>query len=380
MSIILVISAVFSLYYLLAVVVLYRGLKKTGHAGVPGNCTYSVVIAARNEEENLGKCLAAVFDQSIGQKRYEVIVVNDRSTDGTGVIAGDWAQRYPSMTLVNVAATPVGVAPKKYAVLLGIERANHEIVVLTDADCRVPRDWLSTIDRYFSGDTGLVQGITAYAGVDALNAVFFGMQAIEFLSHGIVAAAAIGAGMPLNSNANNFAFRKKAFEEAGGYGAVSRKVVSGDDDLLLQRIAASGAWRVRFMADSAGAVTTAATPTVRGVFEQRKRWGSKTVNYTARQVAFLSGIFLFYCGATASLAISVFQPKYFALFAGMFAVKILGEYLLLIPGTALFNQKRLRPYILPASLFQLPMVIAAVVLGVFGKFSWKGERFGRKVR
>lgn len=64
----------------------------------------------------------------------------------------------------------------------------------------------------------------------------------------------------------------------------------------------------------------------------------------------------------------------------MLGIKIAGEYLLLIPGTILFNQKQLRPFIFPASLLQLPLVLIAVVFGVFGKFSWKGEMFRRTVK
>jgi hypothetical protein len=96
-------------------------------------------------------------------------------------------------------------------------------------------------------------------------------------------------------------------------------------------------------------------------------------------VAFLSGIFLYYCGIAAALVAGIFERTYLILFAGMLAAKIAGEYLLMLPGTALYKQKPLRKYILPASFLQLPTVLAAVVLGVFGKFSWKGEKFKREV-
>jgi cellulose synthase/poly-beta-1,6-N-acetylglucosamine synthase-like glycosyltransferase len=286
---------------------------------------------------------------------------------------------HPSLSVVTIAQTPAGVAPKKHAVAAGIKAARHEIIVQTDADCIVGPDWLATIDRNFTIDTGLVQGITTYTRPDGMNRLFFGLQAVDFLSHGIVAAAAIGAGMPINSNANNFAYRRKAFDAIGGYGSASARIVSGDDDLLLQRIAGSRQWKVAFMADPMGAVSTAPATSINAVFEQRKRWGSKTVNYTPGQAAFLSGVFLFYCGLIAGFCAGFFAPLFFAVFAGMLAVKILGEFLLMIPGTRIFGRKDLRPFILPASLIQLPLVLAAVVMGVFGKFSWKGERFGRKV-
>jgi cellulose synthase/poly-beta-1,6-N-acetylglucosamine synthase-like glycosyltransferase len=372
---------ILSLFYFWAVFFLLRGLRNIGHPGKHDrDLTFSVIIAARNEEHTLDRCLDHVFDQSLPSERFEVIVINDRSTDATAAVCEGYARNHPNISVITITETPQGIAPKKHAVAQGVRKARNEIVVLTDADCTVPRQWLETIGRHFSHNTGLVQGITAYAENQGMNRFFWGVQAIDFLSHGIVSAAAIGAGMPLNSNANNFAFRRTLFEEVAGYGEGSKKVVSGDDDLLLQRIAADKKWEVSYMTDPAGAVTTAPTPTVAGVFEQRKRWGSKTVNYPKRQVAFLFGIFLFYSSIVATVIMGFFEPRFFLVAVAMVGAKIAGEYLLLIPGTALFQQKQLRPYIIPASLLQAPVVIAAVVLGVFGRFSWKGERYRRTVR
>jgi cellulose synthase/poly-beta-1,6-N-acetylglucosamine synthase-like glycosyltransferase len=376
----LIVSAT-AVYYLCAVVFLHRGLRSLRTpAPRPNKLTFSIVIAARNEEDNLAACLDACFAQTIPTERFEVIVVNDRSRDATWAIGAEYARRFPNMTMVTIDKTPEGLAPKKYAVGVGIAKARHEIIVLTDADCAAPPTWLATIEQHFSEKTGLVQGITTYARPSGMNGLFFGLQAVDFLSHGIVAAAAIGGGMPLNSNANNFAFRKVAFDAVGGYGDRAERVVSGDDDLLLQRIDRSGDWKVVFMADPAGAVTTRPTRTIRGIFEQRKRWGSKTVYYTPRQVVFLSGIFLFYSALFASFCVGFAGLPYTAVFAVMLAVKIGGELPLMLTGTALFGQKQLRGFILPASLVQLPLVLAAVALGVFGRFSWKGEKFRRAVR
>jgi cellulose synthase/poly-beta-1,6-N-acetylglucosamine synthase-like glycosyltransferase len=367
-----------TVYYLCAVLFLLRGLRRLPPPGMPANLSFSIVIAARNEAENIGLCLESIFRQSLPKSRYEVIVIDDRSTDATGAICAEFANRFPNMRTLKVSETPPGIAPKKYAVSKGVEEAKYEIVVFTDADCLVSAAWLAIIDRCFTKTTGLVQGIAYYFKPKGMHPLLFGLQAVDFLSHGIVAASAIGAGIPINSSASNFAFRKKVFDEIGGYGSAAQKVVSGDDDLLLQRIAGS-TWQVRFMNSPEGAVATAPTNSVAGIFEQRKRWGSKTVNYSPRRVAFLSGVFLYYWGIAAAFVTGIFEPVYLILFAGMLTAKIAGEYLLMLPGTALYNQKPLRKYILPASLLQLPTVLAAVVLGIFGKFSWKGERFKRQV-
>lgn len=376
-SALLLFAAGVSAVYLAIILRLRRGLLSLPASGDFSSLTFSVVIAARNEEDNIEACLDTVLAQSIGPGRFEVIVVDDRSTDTTAEIVSRIAERHPAVSLVSITETPEGVSPKKHAVTEGIGRTRHEIVVFTDADCRVPPTWLETIDRTFDRSTELVQGITTYRFVPGMNRLFFALQALDFLSHGIVAAAAIGAGVPLNSNANNLAVRRSTFDEVGGYGAFGR-VVSGDDDLLLRKISARGPGRVRFMIDRRGAVETFPTPTPRGVFEQRKRWGSKTVYYGRAQVALLSAIFLFYCMFTASVVLSVCSGVHPVVPSGLFGVKLLGEYLLVAPGSRLFGRRELSRVTVALSLLQAPMVIAAVLGGVFGRFRWKEQSFHRK--
>jgi cellulose synthase/poly-beta-1,6-N-acetylglucosamine synthase-like glycosyltransferase len=376
------IPALLSLAYLAIILFLFLGLRRLSTPPSPSashNLKFSIVIAAHNEEHTIEKCLKSILSQTIDSSRYEVLLVNDRSSDATSSVASGIAERYTNLSVINVNQTPHGKSPKKHAVGLGIAATHNEIIVFTDADCIVPPTWLETIDKYFNEDTGLVQGITVYEYLPGMNRLFFGLQAADFLSHGVVAAAAIGAGLPLNSNANSFAFRKKAFTDAQGYGSQSA-VVSGDDDLLLQRIWRTGRWRVRYMTDRAGKVTTLPTPTVRGVFEQRKRWGSKTVHYNPGQVGLLSTVFLFYVMVAVAFVAGFFSPVFFALFGAMLLVKMLGETALMIPGARLFGEQRLAKFVAPASLLQLPMVLCAVVLGVFGRFAWKEQRFGRLSR
>lgn len=365
--------------YITIIVILSRGLQSLHIYNENEAYTFSVVIAARNEQSNIRNCLDSVLRQTIPDSRYEVVLVDDRSTDMTLEIANEYAAKYPNLIVKHIESMEPGISPKKNAVSQGVLIASKEIVVFTDADCVVPPQWLETINQTFTSSTGLVQGITRYAHVPEMNQIFWGLQSLDFLSHGIVAAAAIGAGIPLNSNANNFAFRKDAFLEIGGYGRVAGTVVSGDDDLLLQKIWKNKKWEIRFMAHDRAVVSTLPTDTLKGVFEQRKRWGSKTVHYNTLQITILSGIFLFYLAIISAFCIGVFYRPYIYWGLGMIFLKIVGETSLLIPGTRIFKQQHLRPYIIPASLIQLPMVVGAVFMGVFGKFTWKDQKFSRKV-
>ncbi|MCL2219600.1 MAG: glycosyltransferase [Chitinispirillia bacterium] len=390
MSIILIIT----LAYTLAILFLSRGLyridqQQPSSASLPTNnndnnndnnddLTFSIIIAARNEEHNIAACLKSVFSQDLSTDRYEVIVINDRSEDMTPYILHDHLHLYRNLRIITVTAPPSGISPKKHAVMQGIAAAANAVIVFTDADCRVSPTWLSAISKYFNADAALVQGITSYSYVTGMNKMFYGLQSADFLSHGVISAAAIGADLPINSNANNMAFRKKVFEEVGGY-AGDTNVTLGDDDHLLQRVWAAGK-KIRYMSDPAGAVETAPAETLRALFEQRRRWGSVTVHYGARQVALLSAVFAFYVTIALVAVVSLFNTSYLALFGSLLLVKFAGELVLMVPGTRMFGKKKLRKYLPIASLIQLPMVLAAVLSGVFGKFEWKGRVTARTTR
>ncbi len=371
------IFSILSLYYIWAILFLRRGLVSLEKSGTPQGLSFSIVIAARNEEHTIGLCLEGIFNQTIPESRYNVILANDRSEDATKEIASKLLKGHPNFSIIDITSVPEGVSPKKHALSCAVKSARNEIIVFTDADCFVKPTWLETIDKNMSESVGMVQGITCYKKVVRINPFFYGLQAVDFLSHGIVSAAGIGAGLPLNSNANNLAFRREMFDSIDGYDSCD-SVISGDDDLLLQKISRSKKWKIRYMTDSDSAVETIPTGTIREAYEQRKRWASKTVHYNIRQKIFLGGIFIFYIFTLISLFLGLYNPILFTSFAFMYILKIAGELIIMWPGTRIFKQKILRKYILPASLVQLPVVVFAVIMGVFGHFEWKGQRFRRK--
>jgi len=375
-----------------------NGSANGGRADAPGGPgkTFSIIVSARNEAENLPACLDSLLSQDMPVGRYEVAIADDRSADATPQILREAAAKHPNMRVVTITETPPGISPKKHAVTTAIAASKNEIIAFTDADCVVPPTWLSSLDKCFAdGDAAMAQGITTYSFRPGMNRLFWGLQSVDFLSHGIIAAAAIAADLPINSNANNLAFRRSVFEAIGGYDA-NAEVVPGDDDQLLQRVWAygknlrkSGAVdkdsvrpnRIVFMTDPAGAVETAPTPTVAMLFEQRRRWGAVTVHYGARQIALLSAVFAFYLTIAATAVISIFSPAvYLPIFLSLMLVKLTGELVLMIPGSRIFQKKHLRKYIVPASIIQLPVTLASVIFGVFGGFKWKGRKSGRTVK
>jgi cellulose synthase/poly-beta-1,6-N-acetylglucosamine synthase-like glycosyltransferase len=377
--VILTAAGVTTLWYCGVVLFLSAGLRRLPSTGPRNDFHFSVIIAARNEKASIGACLDTLCGQTIGTDRYEVIVVNDRSTDETGSIIDGYCSRYPFIRQLNISETPAGLSPKKFAVAQGVAASRYEIIVFTDADCFLPPTWLESIGCHFTGNVGLVQGITAYRYITGMNRLFFNLQALDFLSHGIVAAAAIGADLPINSNANNFAFRREAFLEAGGLTESIGHIVSGDDDLLLQKIWKLGKWNIVYMTDPRGSVVTMPTMTPAALLHQRARWGSKTIHYNGKQVLLLAGVFLFYSAIIIAAACSWVDYRLLPTAAVMLFVKYAGESLLMVPGLRRFNHTELLPLLPLASIIQLPVVMTAVITGTFGTFVWKGQSFSRTV-
>jgi cellulose synthase/poly-beta-1,6-N-acetylglucosamine synthase-like glycosyltransferase len=371
MTLVITISALLSLWYLLVILFLRHGLSRLPSPGAPSGERFSIVIAARNEERNIKACLDSVLGQTITPDRFEVIVADDRSTDRTAAIVEELRLTHANLKLTKVTSCPAGVSPKKNALLAAIALVRNPVIVCTDADCRVQPTWLETLDRYLAPGVGFVQGVCGYTRASGAGRLFIGVQSIDFLSHGAVAAGAIGAGLPLNANGNNLAFRRAAFDAVGGY-ATGGSVALGDDDLLLQRIHSHPNWRVVFVADASASVETAPAVDTGELLSQRRRWASVSVHYGPKQVLMLSGVFLFYVATTLAFAAGLFLPRCLGVFAAMLLVKLLGEYLLLLPGTRLFGRTDLRRYILPASVPHLFLLVWAVLAGALGRFEWKG--------
>ena len=153
----------------------------------------SVIIAARNEEENISRCLISVLNQSYPASLYEIIVVNDRSTDRTRAILEGFAAEYDRVVEVHVSNTPTGWAPKKHAIQTGIEKARGELLLFTDADCEVGPEWIDALVSLFEPDTGVVIGYSAVRS----DGFFEELQRIDFLAMMSAACGIANLGFPL---------------------------------------------------------------------------------------------------------------------------------------------------------------------------------------
>ncbi|GAB4334912.1 MAG: glycosyltransferase [Flammeovirgaceae bacterium] len=194
----------------------------------------SIVIAARNELENLKKLIPLLMNQKFSNE-FEVIIANDRSEDKTIEFLEKTAQKYSNFCYVNIQKTPENIAPKKYALQQAIFKAKYPILLLTDADCLpLTNQWVERMTAPFvNSKIQIVLGFSQYIKLKGFLNLFIRYETfqtgMQYLSFAIELQPFMGVG-------RNLAYRKALFEKQKGFGK-NEKVLSGDDDLFVNEVA-----------------------------------------------------------------------------------------------------------------------------------------------
>lgn len=332
----------------------------------------SVVVAARNEEARLPGLLADLAAQRYSA--FEVVIVDDRSSDRTAALVAEAAERHPGrFRLVRQTEVPAGLSPKKLALQRGVEASHGEIILLTDADCRVRPAWVEGMVGAFAPGVAMVLGCSEY-GASPRSTLFERWQAFDFLTLTTSMVASARLGLPLGASGHNLAYRRSAFDRVGGYRSGLDRV-AGDDMLMLYLVrSAPEVGRVGYADDAATLARTDPVPTLRDFRNQRARWASSGMHHfraDARVMAY----------GAASLYANLFVlcgPLYvwtgYLSWAGWIAGVLakLGADLLVYGSAARrFGRAELLRY-LPLWFVAQPIYLTAMaVWGTRPRFQWK---------
>jgi cellulose synthase/poly-beta-1,6-N-acetylglucosamine synthase-like glycosyltransferase len=357
-----------ALIYLVALVRIWYGLGRLAPGAVTGQPAATVLVAARNEEKNIGGCLDALELQDYAGS-FEILVLNDSSTDSTAATVERYAQRDPRIRLINVPPASDGTAPKKHALVTGLAASSGELVFVTDADCVVSTGWMSRLASHFTDDVGLVTGAVFLPEGSGLVAK---MRNLDCAAYTFCAAGAMQTNWPLIATAMNLAYRRKAFEEAGGFGR-DADVLSGDDDLLLHGIVRETSWRAAFAFGEHTVVNTQPVDSLGAFINQRMRWASKAFRYPPGMTAFLAAAFTLYAGILVGAPLALLGLIAPEPVLGAIAVKIVADALVVVRGCRLFGKTSLLAAYGPAAVLHLPYILTASIGGVLGLFRWKGR-------
>ncbi|MBD0255453.1 MAG: glycosyltransferase [Cytophagales bacterium] len=338
---------------------------------------FSVVVAARDEAGRLPDLLRSLARQDYPRESFEVLVVDDHSTDDTARVVTEAAAvvRFP-LRLLRLAdylpASPGGSNYKKKAIEYGVQSARGNWIVLTDGDCRVPTGWLTALAGC-ARQTG-VQMVSGPVAFDGERSAFEQMQTVEFASLIGSGAATLQLGLPTMCNAANLAFAREAFAAVDGY-AGTADTATGDDLFLMHKVYRRYPGGVVFLKSPGGVVYTRAKETWGAFYQQRKRWASKWSLYQDWRVPAL---------AVAIFAANVSLP---AGLAGYLAGGLSGGWLLLgvaarFAGEFAFLRDVLRflgrggqvRWIVPVQLVYAPYVIFFAIIAQKRGYVWKGRK------
>ena len=321
----------------------------------------TVVVAARNEEHNLPDLLNDLANQTIDKNNFEVIISNDRSEDKTEEIINKFSNEYEFIKGINIKNN-FDMAPKKYALEKAINESKGEIILATDADCRVSNNWAISMAGLVNDTHKVVIGYSKVSGQDNL---IHEIQKIDFL--GIMAAngGLLANGIVCSGSGQNLGYRKTDFFDIGGFEEVRHRE-SGDDMYIVQKI--SKIKGAIFNYDKNSFVTTLPKNSLPSYINQRIRWSSNS------KLTFLTSPLFFLFLTSAFLAnINILISLLFSLniFVILTIVKFLLEAIVLNVGSKLFLTRFSFFSYVVWNLTQPLYILIVGTMGLVDKFTWK---------
>jgi len=363
----------FGLIYCGFILRFYFGIYRLSQTESEQKLTVTVLVPARNEERNIGKCIEGLWNQTYDKNLYEVIIIDDRSIDKTAEIVKNLIKDKPNFRLLTHHVKQTKPTFKKEALKYALQFVSSEIIMTIDADTVAQPFWIEKMISLYDDKTGLVAGLVTFSPSCEKN-IFFKIQTLEFAAHVFSGAGSIGSNNPMICNGSNLSYRRKAFDDAGGYDG-NLFLPSGDDDLLLQNIYKKTRWKLKF---SLSPMTINYTQPVNSFIEflnQRARWTSKTFHYPLKWIfIFESLLYIFYVLILVFLPLTILGVFPFHIYLLGLLLKFIPEALLVSKAVKILNRRYLLKYFFPAQLFQLTYVLIVGLTGTFNQFTWKDRK------
>lgn len=335
----------------------------------------SVIVPVRNEAANIPALLESLQQQNYPGYLYEVILVDDHSTDHTWSLiqqAGGKAMTVKGVSLADwLQQTGATTAYKKKAIEAGIAASSGAFIVTTDADCRFHPDWLSTIAAYQAATQAkFIAAPVRIRGSHSLLAIF---QSLDFLTLQGITGAAVYKRIHSMCNGANLAYEKQTFYEVKGFEKIDH-LPSGDDMFLMHKIYTRYPDQVFYLKSPSAIVDTAPEKSWKAFFNQRIRWASKADSYDDKRI--FRVLLLVYLVNLSYLALAVaafFKPLWLFFFGILLLAKVLIEFPFVHSVAIFFGQQRQMWYFILFQPLHILYTIFAGWLGKFGKYEWKGR-------
>ena len=336
----------------------------------------SVIIPARNEEKNIGQLLHALQEQTYPAALFEIIDVDDHSTDATAGIV----QQFSFVKLIQLKEEGIN-SYKKKAIETGIAAARGEFIVTTDADCLPSGDWLKTIAAFreekeaifIAAPVVLTPNPSPRSGKGG-NSLLSIFQQLDFMVLQGITGAAVYKKQLSMCNGANLTYEKNAFDKVNGFDGIDN-IASGDDMLLMHKIWKQYRGKVHYLKSKEAIVSTQPMKTWRTFFNQRIRWASKTMHYEDKRIILvLLLVYLFNLSFLVLTIAGFVCHPYWLYLAGLWLAKTIIEFPFVYSVSLFFNKQSLMKYFFFFQLLHIFYMIVSGFFGQLGKYEWKGRR------
>lgn len=368
------------LAYILLILVYHQGFERTPivERGAKGHTSISIVIPVRNEAENIISLLQDILEQQYSKDLYEIIVVDDHSTDETFVLVQSFKDHHPELAIqvLDLRHAKVEQAFKKAAIEMALAHAKGTLILTTDGDCRVPSYWLQSFAGYYEKEhCKLMTGPVSFEYRPGRLVEEF--QALDFVCMMGITAGAMQTGLHRMGNGANLCYERAAFDAVGGY-SDNANYASGDDLFLMHKVAARFPGQVRFVKNLEAQVITKPQATWSAFLQQRLRWSSKSTAYQEKQMTFILGlVYLVNLLTPVLLLIGLYYGPARMPFLGILGIKWLVDLRFLHVVTGYFNMRRLMRSIIPIGILHILYIVGVGTLGTLVSFDWKGRKIRR---
>jgi glycosyltransferase involved in cell wall biosynthesis len=335
----------------------------------------TVVVPARNEEERIGACLESLLAQRYPPELFEIIVVDDHSTDNTAAIVHEFEPRgVQYLRLADyIVEGAVIHSYKKKAIATAIARSRRELIVTTDADCIAPNAWLQYIAALYEQQQPVMIAAPVTFRTTSRSALQL-FQQIDFMSMQGISVATQVLHLGHMSNGANLTFSRQAYNAVNGYEGIDH-LATGDDYLLMTKMAQAYPDKIAYLKSINATVSTPPQQDWERFLQQRIRWASKAGKYKDNRLTMV--LLLAYVFNLSFLVLAIaglFHHGYWWLMACMFALKVTVELMFLVPVARFFDKERTLRYFIPLQPLHIVYIIIAGFLGFRGAYEWKGRR------
>ncbi|MGQ9819916.1 MAG: glycosyltransferase [Candidatus Kapaibacteriales bacterium] len=340
--------------------------KSTKNLGASFQPTVSVVVPAKNEEKYIYNCIQSIAQSNYPAHLFEIIAVNDRSTDKTGAILDTLANKIHNLKVINIRneSQHFEIRGKQAALQTGIENANCEIILMTDADCTVSPNWIKGMVIPYQNPR--VEFVASYTHVVG-DRIFDKLQAIEWMYLNTMAMGAVGLSQAMGCFGNNISVRRSGFYSIGGYKNITFSVT---EDLALQRAIFESGYKIHYLISTDTLVNTKPCDSFKEYIRQHHRWAQGGLKLGWRSVFFILSSFSIWVGLLFFL-INFNLPMVLAILFFRF----IGDLLLLLPPSFILRKLGYLKYLPLAEGLFLFMELLVPLIVFYPVVKWKGQTF-----